>query len=195
MGLMPKFLVLALLLLAAPLSAQLKSIQTVYLFPMGNGMDQYLANRLTSGGVFQVVTDPLKADGVFTDRLGEAFESRFAEIYIKPEEERKKAEEKKAAAEAKKAAKKAAKKDGDKKADKDKDEVEDEPAPGSGLVDNAPKPLSSFSRGRGNLFLVERKSQAVVWSVYDRPKDSTPKELDRVAARVVEKLNKARGGK
>ncbi len=189
MGLMPKFLVLALVLLTAPLSAQLNSIQTVYLFPMGNGLDQYLANRLTSGGVLQVVTDPLKADAVFTDRLGEAFELRFAEIYIKPEEERKKAEEKKAAAEAKKAAKK----DGDKKADKNEDE--DESAPGKGLVDNAPKPLSSFSRGRGNLFLVERKTQAVVWSNYDRPKNSTPKELDRAAARVVEKLKKTRSGK
>lgn len=187
MGLMPKLLACALILLAAPLSAQLNSIQTVYLFPMGNGLDQYLANRLTSAGVFQVVTDPLKADAVFTDRLGEAFETRFAEIYIKPEEERKKAEEKKAAAEAKKAAKK----DGDKKADKDEEESDS----GKGLLDTAPKPVSSFSRGRGNLFLVERKSQAVVWSNYDRPKDSTPKELDRVAARVVEKLKQSRGGK
>lgn len=183
---MTKLVALALVLAAAPLSAQLSSIQTVYLFPMGNGLDQYLANRLTSGGALQVVTDPLKADAVFTDRLGEAFEARFAEIYIRPEEERKKAEEKKAAAEARKAAKK----DGDKKDDQD----EEEPAAG-GLIDNSPPRSSSFSRGRGNLFLVERKSQSVVWSVYDRPKDSTPKEMDRVAARVVEKLVKARTGK
>ena len=35
-------------------------------------LDQYLANRLTKGR-FEVVTDPDKADAVFTDRIGNRF--------------------------------------------------------------------------------------------------------------------------
>jgi hypothetical protein len=174
MGSMTKFAAVALALLAAPLGAQLNTVQTVYFFPMGNGLDQYLANRLTAEGVLQVVTDPLKADAVFTDRLGEGFEAKFAEIYIAPEEEKRKAEEKKA---------------NERKADEKES---------SGIGDFAAKPparMSSFGRGSGTLFLVERKSQTVVWSVYDKPRDVTPRELDRVAGRVVEKLKKARSGK
>ncbi len=67
--------------LAAPPKAALTQVHKVYLLPMTNGMDQYLANRLTSLGLFQVVTDPKKADAVFTDRIGEAFESIQAEWF------------------------------------------------------------------------------------------------------------------
>jgi hypothetical protein len=55
--------------------------KTVYLLPMSGGLDQFLATRLTSGVVMQVVTDPLKADVVFTDRIGAAFEEHLSEIY------------------------------------------------------------------------------------------------------------------
>jgi hypothetical protein len=55
--------------------------KTVYLLPMSGGLDQFLATRLTSGVVMQVVTDPLKADVVFTDRIGAAFEEHLNEIY------------------------------------------------------------------------------------------------------------------
>ena len=34
----------------------------MYLLPMPNGLDQYLANRLTKVAFFQVVTDPKTAD-------------------------------------------------------------------------------------------------------------------------------------
>lgn len=67
--------------LAAPPKAELAQVHKVYLLPMTNGMEQYLANRLTSLGVFQVVTDPKKADAIFTDRIGEAFESRQDELF------------------------------------------------------------------------------------------------------------------
>jgi hypothetical protein len=74
--------------LAAPPKADLAQVHKVYLLPMTNGMDQYLANRLTGLGVFQVVTDPKKADAIFTDHIGEAFESQQAEWFpqqpIKP---------------------------------------------------------------------------------------------------------------
>ena len=96
---MTKFLALALAGCIAPLSAQLNSIKTVYLLPMGGGLDQYVANRLTAAGFFQVVTDPQIADAIFTDRLGEAFEARFHQLYIAPEEEKRA----KAEADAKKA--------------------------------------------------------------------------------------------
>ena len=189
---MTKHLALALAVFTAPVAAQLNTIQTVYLLPMGSGLDQYIANRLTAAGVFQVVTDPLKADAVFTDRLGEAFEARFTELYITPEEERKKAEEKKAKAEEKKAREKEKKEKG-----KQKDEEKT-----SGEQDDSAKPAemppiraSSFSRGKGTLFLVERKSRDVVWSIYEQPKSSTPKELDRVAGRVVDRLKTSRAGK
>ena len=54
---------------------------------------------------------------------------------------------------------------------------------------------SSFSRGKGTLFLVERKSRNVVWSIYDQPKSSTPKESGWLAGRVVDRLKKSRTGK
>ena len=41
-------------------AAGLGDIKTVYLLPMSNGLDQYLAQQLTAGAVLQVVTDPQK---------------------------------------------------------------------------------------------------------------------------------------
>ena len=69
---------------SVPLGAErpgLRQVQTVYLMPMGYGLDQYLANRLTAEGVFEVVTDPKRADAVLTDQLGVGFERRFDELY------------------------------------------------------------------------------------------------------------------
>jgi hypothetical protein len=60
---------------------QLKQVNAVYILGMSSGMDQYLANQLTSMGVLQVVTDPQKADAVITDQLGETFESKLKELY------------------------------------------------------------------------------------------------------------------
>jgi hypothetical protein len=54
--------------------------RTVYVLPMANGLDQYLAQRLSSDHVMKVVADPKIADVVLTDRLGEAFEQKLAEI-------------------------------------------------------------------------------------------------------------------
>jgi hypothetical protein len=57
--------------------------KTVYILPMANGLDQFLAIKLTTGLVMQVVTDPQKADSIFTDRIGTAFEDKLDEIYGK----------------------------------------------------------------------------------------------------------------
>ena len=60
---------------------QLMQVQSVYILPMGGGMDQFLANRLTRFGKIQVVADPQRADAILTDRLGEVFEKRLDELY------------------------------------------------------------------------------------------------------------------
>jgi len=61
--------------------------KTVYILPMANGLDQFLAIKLTTGVVMQVVTDAHKADAIFTDRIGEGFERKLDDIYgLKPKE-------------------------------------------------------------------------------------------------------------
>jgi len=133
-------------------AAGLGDVKTVYLLAMSNGLDQYLAVQLTTGAVLQVVTDPQKADVVFTDHLGEAFEHTLAELY-------------------------------EEKADKSKSDSN---------PDNAPPQFARSGmqgqRGRGNIFLVDRKTHEVLWSVYERPKDTTPDGLRSVAVRIASKL-------
>jgi hypothetical protein len=57
--------------------ADLKEVHTVYLMPMARGLDQYLANRISSQGIFRVVTDPKLADAVITDMIGEVFQTQL----------------------------------------------------------------------------------------------------------------------
>jgi hypothetical protein len=68
-------------------AADIGKIHSVYLLPMASGLDQYLANRLAAAGVFQVVADAKKADAIFTDKLGEAFEKRLEELLAPPDKE------------------------------------------------------------------------------------------------------------
>jgi hypothetical protein len=117
---------------------------------MSNGLDQYLANRLAAAGVFQVVTDPKKADAIFTDKLGEGFEARLNDLLPPPAEK--------------------------KDSSKSSDESDRRPV------------TSSFGRGKGTIFLVEISSRAVLWSAYELPRNSTPREMDRIAQRIVERL-------
>jgi hypothetical protein len=63
------------------LAGDLSGVKSVYLMPMSSGLDQYLAIRLTNGGGIQVVTDPQKADAIFTDRLGANFEQSMQDMY------------------------------------------------------------------------------------------------------------------
>lgn len=51
------------------------------------------------------------------------------------------------------------------------------------------------SKSRGMVFLVDRKSHDVLWSVYELPKDTSPDGLNRSANRIADKLNKAISGK
>jgi len=60
---------------------ELAEIKTVYLLPMTYSMDQFLAIRLTKGGVLQVVTDPKKADAILSDHIGTALEEKMNSLY------------------------------------------------------------------------------------------------------------------
>ncbi len=124
---------------------------------MANGLDQYLANRIAASGVFQVVADPKKADAIFTDKLGEAFEARLKELFPTPVE---------------------------KKESSAADKKESSPA----YQSDQQVMNSSFGRAKGTIFLVETSSRSVVWSAYERPRNTTPNELDRTAQRIVESL-------
>lgn len=54
-----------------------------------------------------------------------------------------------------------------------------------------PQRISSFRRGRGMVFLVERRTKQVVWSTYELPKNATSSSLDRAAQRITERLLKS----
>lgn len=170
----------------AAIHPDLPQVRNVYLLPMAQGLDQYIANHLTRTQMFQVVTDPAKADAVFTEMLGKDFEQRMEIIYPSPEKlkaEKERAEKAKAERE---------------KSDKDKDKDKAK----AGDKDKTPEPMverrddstymrsSSFNRGRGNVFVVDIKSRRVLWSYHHRPKNSSPPEIDKAADEIVDQLGK-----
>jgi hypothetical protein len=170
-----KWFPLALLMCASAFAvekAQLTQVHSVYILPMGNGMDQYLANKITRSGLFDVVTDPQRADAVLTDRLGEPFERKLDEFYPPP---------------------KPAKPEKIDKADdtgRSKDDSAVSTDTASPLV--AATPIidhpSTFGRGKGTFFLVDRKSRAVLWSTYNRAHDASADTLDKKADQIVSRL-------
>lgn len=167
-----KLLPLAVFLSAAALASdnpQLKRVQAVYILPMNSGMDQYLANKITRQALFQVVTDPQKADAIFTDRIGEPFERKLDELYPPPKPEK-----------PKKDAKGAEEKD----AAKNDDAAKDTPS------ENLAPPPSSFGRGKGTFFLVDRRSRAVIWSTYDRASNNRADTLDKKADQIIGRLKR-----
>lgn len=173
--------------LALNAGAQLANVHSVYLLPMTGGLDQYLANRITNSGLFQVVMDPKKADAVFTDRLGEATESRLAELYPEPPEPKPEP-----AAEAKPEATAAA----GKVEEKPKGESEDTASAGAKLKEAPSAPhFSTFGKGKGTIFLVDGRKRTVLWSFYETPKGGTSEALDRTAGQVVDRLKRDLKGK
>ena len=145
---------------------RLEKVQSVYILPMGNAMDQFLANRLTRMGRFQVVTDPQAADAILTDRIGEPFEKKLDELYPKPLP---------------------AKTEGDGE-DTEADTDTDGNTNLAQEIDQMR--VHSFARGKGTFFLVDRKTRSVIWSVYERPKNGSANELNRTAERVANQLKK-----
>lgn len=147
----------ALLLPAAEPEA--RNVKTVYLLKMTAGLDQYLANELTTGNVYAVTTDPQRADALFTDSVGEAFEKRIAELYPPP----------------------AAKKD-----EKEKTETESK--------DQVVRlGTSTWSRGHGTVFLVDRKTRNVLWSMHRTTKNTQRAEMVEQAKKIAAQLKKDLG--
>jgi hypothetical protein len=148
--------------------AEVSGVRTVYVMPMSRGLDQYLVNRLTREHVFQVVTDPKMADAIFTDRIGEGFETQLEALFPPPPETEKEAKPK----------------------DKEKDEERTVlPTETVNRLSN-PALTSQFGRGKGTLFLVDTKSHQVVWSLFDPPKSSNAQDMDRTASSIVSRLKK-----
>jgi len=141
-------------------AAGLGDVKAVYVLPMSNGLDQYLAAQLTTGSVLQVVTDPQKADAVLTDHVGQSFEQSLADLYSN-----------KAVA-------------GDKSADKTEDTSQTFTRSGM-----------QGQKGRGNIFLVNRRTHDVMWSFFEAPGDKTPTAMKRTAARISAKLGQSIKGK
>jgi hypothetical protein len=118
-----------------------------------------------------VVTDPKLADSVLTDHIGETLEAQLEDMSPKPEPAKKVAPAPK---------------------------KEDEAARPGPLIDTEtklhnPAQSSTFGRTKGTVFLVDQKSRQVLWSVYDPPKGSESKELDRTASDIVSRIKKDLG--
>src|SRR5450631_861004 len=88
MGSMKRLTFLFLCSAAMLCAADLAHVHTVYVLKMAKGLDQFLANRLTTDHVFQIVTDPKLADAVFTDQIGEGFQMKLEEFFPTPESEK-----------------------------------------------------------------------------------------------------------
>ena len=146
-------------------AADMAGVHTVYLLKMSRGLDQFLASRLTEDHIFQVVTDPKQADAVFTDQIGENFEAKLEDLFPSPNA---------------------------KPAPPPKEEKSgDETNPLLGETVNKlsnPASASSFGRGRGTVFLVDAKSRRIIWSVFEPARSGAPKDMDRTASDIVNRL-------
>jgi hypothetical protein len=172
-------------------SQSLSTARRVYLMPMSKGLDQYLANRLTSDHVLQVVTDPKLADVVFTDRIGKTFEAQWSALMPPPDDKKNASKE-----ESKKEDSAKDKSGADKSADAHSEGSSDTRRPATSLVDAPVNQLadlsnnSNFGRAKGMVFLVNPKSHQVVWSLYELPKNSSSRQLDRTASDIVSRLKR-----
>ena len=163
-----KFVLLLLAIGAAAISSvDLGNVHSVYVLPMAHGLDQYLASTLTTQHVFVIVSDPKMADAVLTEHVNAALQQKLDTLLAPPPPKT------------------------DAKADKDESPKGTllEPA---NKIDN-PADNSSVGRSKGTIFLIGTKSRQVLWSTYDLPKDSSSKELDRIAFAIVSRLMKDMG--
>lgn len=185
-------------------AVSLAQVKSVYLLPMSRGMDQYLANCLTRNGVFQVVTDPAKADALLTDHLGASFEASVKELYpeVKPAVTPTTPEDAKpddaTPADAKPVAAKGTdtkpadvKKAAVKKDAKDEKEASEEKPETHELKTSGGERPAVPGRNRGMVFLVKRGTSEVLWSAYNDPAIRRPKDLNRTAGRIASGLKKA----
>ncbi len=164
----------------ASVNPQLHQVKRVYILAMGGGMDQYLANQLTKAGIFEVVTDPKAADAIMSDSLGESFEKKLDDLYPPPPKPKEPAVATKPAA------------DSGNPPNAGDSATDAKPAKKGPLDDldfaGGGTHSGSLGRGKGNFFVVDRGSRIVLWSVYERPKNSSPGELTKSAGKVVKQL-------
>jgi len=151
------------------------NVQTIYIMPMAHGLDQYIANQFTREHVLEVVTDPTRADAIFTDRLGQTLEDKLEKLHPTP-----KPEEPKASTD---------------KSGKDGSEDKDKPAGPKTFSEPEPPHASTFGGAKGTLFLVDAHSRVILWSIYEKPTASNSRSLDGTAKRVVTKLKQDLAGK
>ena len=165
----------------ATVNPQLREVKRVYILAMSASMDQFLASQLVKAGIFEVVTDPKKADAIITDRVGESFENKLDDLYPPPTPP-------KPAPDAAKtdAAKTDTAKSDTGKSDTGKIAVRGDALAGVDLSGGA-RP-TTMGHGKGNIFIVSRGSRSVLWSIYEPPKNNTSRELTKTAERVVKHL-------
>jgi len=147
-------------------AVSLEMAKTVYVAPMGYGMDQYLANHLTAQRLYQVITHPKDAQLMFSDQLGPGLDRKLRESFPEYFEEPAEPVE-------------AEKKEGEKEdktasAKEEKDEIR----------------RGAWGQGKGNYFLLDYRNGRVLWSTYFRPNSFTPKDLDQAAKKIIERLKK-----
>ncbi len=203
---MKRLAILVLSAAAVASAAGLSAVHNVYLLKMPKGFDQYLANRLTNDGIFQVVTDPKLADAILTDQIGEGFQAKLDELFPPPDEAKPAAEatdkSDKTPAPAKSGtADKPAKPAKGDKAKMDMAAAGDDSSDPLGMLTDTvnklkdPSVNSTFGRAKGMLFIVDAKSKQVLWSAYALPKNTSSKELDRTASGIVSRIKRDLKGK
>ena len=151
------------LLVAADLS-ELSRIRSVYIWPMHNSFDQYLAEQIAEEDVFEVVVDPKFATAVLTDRIDAPFLGALEEFFPLPDS-----------------------------GEAEKDEAEEESASGDSIeagVELRRPTNRAFSRPKGTLFLVDVRSRRVLWSTFLKEYQPSPNKLHGQARDVVMRLKK-----
>jgi hypothetical protein len=143
-----------------PAPARLLEVKTVYLLKMARGLHQYLAQRLSSDKTLVVTTDPNRADVLLTDRLGKDFEDEVLALFPPP----------RPAAKPK------------------SDDDEEDAASSSGEFKGDKMPQSTWGRGRGTIFLVDRTNGDVLWSYYAPSASSRGEDMQSTAAKIGGKL-------
>jgi hypothetical protein len=179
----------------ASVNPQLHEVKRVYILAMTGGMDQFLASQLAKAGIFEVVTDPKKADAIITDRVGESFESKLDDLYPPPTPPKPIAP-KPAADSPPDTTKSDTTKSDTAKSDTAKSDPAKSDTPRTTTradalagvdLTGAPHP-TTMGHGKGNIFIVSRGTRSVLWSIYEPPKNNTSHELTKTAERVVKHL-------
>jgi hypothetical protein len=70
----------------------------------------------------------------------------------------------------------------------EKPKVTDKNDPTADLPRVTPQPIV---RGRGNIFLIDRKTRAVLWGDFEKPRGVTPDDVRRVANQIAGKIEKS----